>query len=68
MSKKTPQQQAKGRKSRLPQNIPQVSPDSTFRLTGVSPNVNFRPFSLDYESQLPLQQQTLKEKRAGTKG
>jgi hypothetical protein len=59
MSKKTPQQQAKGGKSRLPQqNIPQVSPDSTFRLTGVSSNVNFHPHSLDYESQLPPQQQT----------
>lgn len=59
MSKKTPQKQAKGRKSRLPQqNIPQVSPDSTFRLTGVSPTINFRPRSLDYEYQRPPQQQT----------
>ena len=58
MSKKTPQQQAKCRKSRLPQqNIPQPSPDSTFRLTGVSPTINFRPRSLDYESQQSPQQQ-----------
>lgn len=56
MSKKT--QQEKGRKSLVPQNIPQVSPDSTFRLTGVSPSINFRPRSLDYESQRPPQQQT----------
>jgi hypothetical protein len=56
MSKKTPQQ-AKGRKSRQ-QNIPEVSPDSTFRLTGISPNVNFQPRSLDYDSQQPQQQQT----------
>ena len=56
MSKKTPQQ--KGRKTRLQQNIPELSPDSTFRLTGVSPNVNFRPHTLDYESQLRPQQQT----------
>jgi hypothetical protein len=55
MSKKTPQ--LKGRKSRLPQNIPQLTPDSNFRLTGVSPNVNFRPTTLDYQSPQPPQQQ-----------
>jgi hypothetical protein len=55
MSKKTPQ--PKSRKSRLPQNIPQLTPDSNFRLTGVSPTVNFRPATLDYQSQQPLQQQ-----------
>lgn len=50
--------QPKGRKSRLPQNIPQLTPDSNFRLTGVSPNVNLRPATLDYQSQHPPQQQT----------
>ena len=47
--------QAKGRKSRLQQNIPQLIPDSNFRLTG---DVNFRPTTLDYQSQQPPQQQT----------